>query len=105
MYNSKEQNKIHNVPSVDITTFGTRNKYIHHRSPIISDYSRWYHSYEPYLIQMYILTQNIIKSRYPNINIIIESNTLFNIFSKIIYHVSSKHIDKNLNEPKEYLKI
>lgn len=105
MYNSEEQNKIHNILYVDTTRFGTRNKYIPHRSPIINDYSRWYHSYEPYLIQMYILTQNIIKSRYPNINIITESNTLFNIFSKIIYHVSSKHINENLNEPEEYLKI
>jgi len=99
MYNSKEQNKASTVLTLDITRISSNNKYISHKSPIISDYNQWYYSYEPYLIEMYILTQNIIKSRYPTHNIIIESNDLFNNFSRLIYHLSSKHIDENLNKP------
>jgi len=79
------------------------DKYIPHRSPGKSNRHVWHTAYELYLIQMYLLTQNIIKSRYPKSKVQIESNVLFNDFSSLIYHFSSKHIDEYLNEPEDYL--
>ena len=72
-------------------------KYISHRTPNITNYSDWHDAYHIQLVQMYIITQNILKSRYPKNKFPIECNTSFNKFSKLIYQCSSKHIDMYLN--------
>jgi len=101
MTDSEQEFQIY-TPLRDIMRISSTKKYIPHRSPVISDFRDWHSAYEPYIIQMYILTQKIIRSRHPKSDMS-DSDILFTNFSTIIYHLSSKHIDENLNEPDVYL--
>lgn len=78
-----------------ISTFN--RKHIPHFTPKKSDYYHWYNSFQPQIIEMYIIMYNIIKERHPKHKMNMKSNIVFNEFIEFIYKYSSKHVDKYLN--------
>ena len=56
----------------------------------------WNEIYEQHLNQMYKIIKGIVEKNIPDKNIKWDNNKLKNNFSRLIYHCSSKTIDKNL---------
>lgn len=78
-----------------------RRNYIPHRPKKHINRYEWQNAYINELIIMYNLTESIITKNYPKVKIVWESNKLFNEFSSLIYHCSSKHISEYLFEFKD----
>jgi hypothetical protein len=58
---------------------------------------KWHDSHLKYLIDLYFILIDIVNTRYPKNKIDWSSNKIFNNFSKLVYHCSSKHISKFLD--------
>ena len=96
----------HIAPIIPIVEFTScydcvRRNYIPHRPKKHINHCEWHNAYINELIMMYKLTKSIINKNYPKVKIDWESNKLFNYFSSLIYHCSSKYISEYLSEFKE----
>ena len=62
---------------------------------IAKNRKHWHNSYIRYLKEMYYITLNTLKEEFPKLEFK-NHNTLFNTFSSLIYHSSSKYISSYL---------
>ena len=68
------------------------SNYIPHKTPVIISYKNWTDEYFKNLVDMFELVRQTINMRYPKNNI--NSNEAFNVFCRMIFESSSKHIQK-----------
>lgn len=68
------------------------SNYIPHKTPKITNYYIWSEEYFKNLVDIFEIIRNIINVRHSKNDI--NSNEAFNVFSKMVFNSSSKHIRK-----------
>jgi hypothetical protein len=68
------------------------SNYIPHKTPKRINYKNWTDEYFKNLVDMFELVRHTINMRHPKNNI--NSNEVFNVFCRMIFNSSSKHIQK-----------
>jgi hypothetical protein len=71
-----------------------RANYIPHYTPSKSDFNEWIDSYYLQLNSLYKILRDKVNEKYPKNKIKWESENIKFNFYKLIYHCSSKYIDK-----------
>lgn len=71
-----------------------RSNYIPFLTPTKSNFDEWYNTYLSQIDALFKIFKNIINSNYPKNKIKWNDKVVEYNFIKVIYHCSSKHIDK-----------
>jgi len=71
-----------------------RFNYIPHKTPINVNYDKWYLEYKDDITQMFFITIDILREKYPDITKL-NLNKKFQTFCKMIFKSSSKFIFKD----------